>query len=266
MKMADLVVMSFDRSLWGEAFSPDHPPQFPCPTCYFSHRGRLAAELSDLHIEVPAHVAQQPHLAGLFPIFGPRFRLTMRCDAAACGEVVTVAGTVAPWETEVDGEHVVYAEALFPAFFFPAPPIIAASDAQDGRTGELLQKSFELFWVDSESCMNCVRRFIEGTLDNFGVPRTRAKKGKQERRSLADRINIFVDTDETVAETFGPLRKIGNMGSHGEKIERTMMLDVYAVLDDCLRRLYDLSPIHERVILPNLELDTIKAKLRNLPG
>jgi hypothetical protein len=114
--------------------------------------------------------------------------------------------------------------------------------------------------------MNCVRRFVEGTLDNFGVPRSIPKKGKERRLSLANRIGLFEATDENVAESFGPLRKIGNMGSHGEKIERTTVLDVYALLDDCLRRLYDLSPVHERLMLPHPELDAIRATLRNLPG
>src|ERR1700679_3673237 len=75
VKVVATEVTPFDRSLWREAFVPDQPPRFPCPACYWSHRGRLKAELSDLHIEVPAHVAQRPHLAGLFPSFGSRFRL-----------------------------------------------------------------------------------------------------------------------------------------------------------------------------------------------
>ena len=253
-------VMPFDRSLWGEAFVPTQPPRFPCPSCYFSHGGRLTADLSDLHVEVPQRL-----------IFSPRFRLTMRCDVALCGEVVAVAGTVGPWETEVDGKRIVHAEALYPSSFFPAPPIIAASDAQDGTTGLLIEKSSELFWVEPESCMNCVRRIIERTLDNFGVARTHiSKKGKEERIPLHVRIQHFLDTDEYVAESFGALKKIGNMGSHGEEIGRETMLDAYELLDNCMRHLYDLSPEDSLKIKMRMSsharIESLRATLRDLGG
>jgi len=195
----------------------------------------------------------------------------MRCDSVACGEVVTVAGTVAPWETEVEGQPVVYSEALYPAFFFPAPPIIAASDAQDEHTGLLIEKSAELFWIEPESCMNCVRRIIERTLDNFGVPQTYiSKKGREERIPLHVRIQHFLDTDEYVAESFGALKKIGNMGSHGEEIGHETMLDAYELLDDCMRHLYDLSPEASLKVKmqtsSQARIESLRAKLRDLGG
>jgi hypothetical protein len=72
----------------------------------------------------------------------------MKCEDALCGEVVAVAGTVAPWDTEVNRRAFSYPEALYPAFFYPAPPIIEVSSAQGGITAMLILKSFELFWVD----------------------------------------------------------------------------------------------------------------------
>lgn len=259
--------MQFDRTLWGAAFIPNQPPRFPCPRCYFSHGGSLRTSSEDLHIEVPQHVAQQPHLAESFPIFGPRFRLTMRCDVMACGEVVAVSGTVAPWQSVEDGQPGLYTPALFPANFFPAPPIIAASDAQDGRSGELLEKSFELFWIDPASCMNCIRTFIEVTLDNFGIASSvTTKSGKEKRLILDTRIQHFLETDEHVAESFQPLRKVGNMGSHGGPIDRETMLDAYELLDDCLRHLYDLSPVERLRIQTssNSRIPSLRAKLREL--
>jgi Domain of unknown function (DUF4145) len=160
---------------------------------------------------------------------------------------------------------------LYPAFFFPAPPIIAASGAQDGTTGLLIEKSSELFWVELESCMNCVRRIIETTLDNFGVPKTHiSKKGREERIPLHVRIQHFLDTDEYVAESFAGLKKIGNMGSHGEAIERETVLDAYELLDDCMRHLYDLTPEDSLKIKmqmsSHVRIESLKATLRDLGG
>lgn len=264
--MVALDVMPFDRSLWREAFVPDKYPRFACPTCYWSHAGKLAAKLSDLHVETPTHIAQLPWETSKF---GGRFRLTMRCDAVACGEVVLVVGDVCPWEMAIDGQKVNYAEALFPAYFFPAPPIIAASGAQDGHTGLLLHKSFELFWVEPESGMNCVRRIIEGTLDNFGVPKTfLTKAGNERRTTLINRIDVFLSTDEHVAESLMALRKIGNIGSHGGEINREMVLDAYELLDDCMRHLYDLSPVQklELQVSSHARVEALRAKLRDLDG
>jgi hypothetical protein len=41
----------------------------------------------------------------------------MRCEDTLCSEVVAVAGTVAPWEIEVNRRVINYSEALYPAFF-----------------------------------------------------------------------------------------------------------------------------------------------------
>lgn len=214
-----------DRSLWREAFAPGQVPPFPCPACCYSAApGRLKSEELS---RVDRH-----------------FRLMMRCDLATCNEAITVVGHVGEWETQVDGESVRHAEALFPAFFYPAPPIMKGSGAQDGYTGLLIEKSSELFWVELEACLNCLRQIIEGTIDNFAVPTTYIdRKGKERRSSLNHRIDAFVDMDEHVAEFFGALRKIGNIGSHGGEISREMVLDAFELLDDCMRHLYDLSPV-----------------------
>lgn len=137
----------------------------------------------------------------------------MRCVGSNCNETVTVVGSVDPWETQIDGEIVRYDEALFPAFFYPAPPIIMNSAAQDGTSGLLIEKASELFWVEPEACLNCLRRIIEATLENFYISKTYTKAGKEKRSNLVHRIDAFVGMDEHVAESFGALRNIGNLGS-----------------------------------------------------
>jgi hypothetical protein len=124
-----------DRSLWQEAFALDRPPRFPCPSCSWNLRGRLHADASSLRVEYPPTARAIRQRGGgllMMPEASPRFQLSMRCDDPICGEVVAVAGTVAPWETEVNGRALGYNDALYPAFFFPAPPIIEFQPTKQG--------------------------------------------------------------------------------------------------------------------------------------
>jgi hypothetical protein len=166
----------------------------------------------------------------------------MRCEDTLCGEVVAVAGTVAPWNTEVNGRVLSYHQALYPAFFYPAPPIIEVPSAQGGFA-LLIIKSFELFWVDPEACANCLRRYMEAILDDCYVPSI--PESGIRRMPLSWRIQKFSSLVEPtnadhVAESFRKLKIIGDMGSHYDlnEIPRRSLLDAYDVFEDCVRHLY----------------------------
>ena len=182
----------------------------------------------------------------IFPFMRPRFQLTLRCEDPLCGEAVAVAGTIAPWESEIQGRVTNRVlsddETLYPAFFHRAPPIIDLPAAQGGATGLLVEKSFALFWIDLEACANCLRRSIEAILDDFHVPSTIAKSGRL--MPFSRRVQWFALQSEPVvaikvAESFRSLADLGHMGSHfGNEVTRDSMLDAYELLEFCERDLY----------------------------
>ena len=82
------------------------------------------------------------------------FHVFLRCDC--CAYAVSVAGFMGD-------------DRLSPKCFVPAVPLIRNPGSQGGWTGLLVEKSFELFWVDPASCANCLRSFLEGLLDDWGA-------------------------------------------------------------------------------------------------
>ena len=238
-----------ERSLWKEAFSLDRPPRFPCPFCFWELRGRLQPDRASLRIDDPVRAREFRERSGglaIFEFMRPRFQLTLRCEDPLCGEAVAVAGTVAPWEAEVGGRVtkrvLCYEEALYPAFFRRAPPIIDLPDTQGGVTALLVEKSFALFWIDLEACANCLRRSIEAILDDCGAP-SRIEKGGR-LMPFSWRVQWFARQSEPivaskVAESFKRLADLGHMGSHfGREVTRDSILDAYELLEVCERDLY----------------------------
>jgi hypothetical protein len=115
--------------------------------------------------------------------------------------------------------------------------------AQSGSTGSLIEKSFDLFWIDLEACANCLRRCIEAILDDWYAPSI-SETGRRmplpwRIQNFSSRVDVIPNVGH-VAESFRKLKIIGDIGSHYDKkeITRESMLDAYDVFEDCLRHIY----------------------------
>jgi hypothetical protein len=185
-----------DRSLWAEDFPIGRFPNYPCPYCARREEyGSLAEDSRTFAIAEGS---------ALFHVF-------LRCRV--CGDAVSVTGYM------MDGR-------LLPKSFVPAVPLIKNPGSQGGWTGLLVEKSFELFWVDPASCANCLRSFLEGLLDDWAVPK---------QNTLHRRLNDFRDSKSMIEETdkalvepiLQGLRRIGNIGSHAGEVERLDLLNAF---------------------------------------
>lgn len=227
----------FNRDLWSGAYAQKAIPKFHCPRCA---DGRLTLDESSLSVIQPAYsVIDSKH-----PDWEPdwdieRFSLRLKCDNAECGEVANVLGdsTVAEYyEEEFNAWGLI--SLLRVRAFFPAPPIIAVPKEVPRAVSTEIDKSFELFWVDLSSCANRLRISVELLLDHFKIPRSGIdKKGKSTRLDLNARISIFEKSDPEHAPTLTALRMIGNLGSHGDEVNLTPLLDAFEIYEYALAEL-----------------------------
>jgi hypothetical protein len=208
-----------------------------CPRCA---NGRLTLDEESLCIKQPRYsVTESKH-----PDWEPdwdieRFSLRLTCDIAECGEVAHVLGdtTVAEYYDD-DFNSWGLISLLRARAFFPPPPIIAIPKEVPAPVEAEISKSFELFWVDLSSCANRLRVSVELLLDHFKIPRSGIdKKGKSTRLDLNARISLFEKADPEHAPTLTALRMIGNLGSHGDEVNRTPLLDAFEIYEYALAEL-----------------------------
>lgn len=227
----------FNRDLWVGAYSREAMPKFECPSC---GNGRLTLDKESLSVKQPTYSLNNSKHPDWEPDWDiERFGLKLICDASDCGEVSHVLGdtTVAEYYDE-DFNAWGFISLLRVRAFFPAPPIIAIPKEVPEAVRSEITKSFELFWTDLSSCANRLRISVELLLDHFKIPRSSIdKKGKSMRLDLNARISSFEKTDPEHAPTLTALRMIGNLGSHGEEVNRTPLLDAFEIYEYALTEL-----------------------------
>lgn len=227
----------FNRDLWSGSYARSAIPKFKCPSCA---DGRLVLDERSLAVRQPAYSVT----ASKHPDWEPdwdieRFSLRLACDIKECGEIANILGdsTVAEYyEEEFDTWGLI--SLLRVRGFFPAPPIIAIPTEVPDAVSAEINKSFELFWADLSSSANRLRISVELLLDHFKIPRVGIdKNGKSTRLDLNARISLFEKTDPEHAPTLTALRMIGNLGSHGDEVNRTPLLDAFEIYEYALAEL-----------------------------
>lgn len=184
-----------------------------------------------------------------------RFSLKLLCDDKECAEIVFAIGHTEVTEYfDEESEQWGLISMLNPNAFFPAPPLIGMEPEVPDTVGEEVRKSFDLYWVDLGACANRLRVSVELLLDHVQVPRTRTdKNGKSVRLDLNARIEFYERSDPDHAQTLTALRMIGNLGSHGENVNREALLDAfeiyeYALEEVCGQRKARIDALRKRLI------------------
>jgi hypothetical protein len=202
-----------------------------CPTCeegklnilgnFAVHETKYAIELQkDLNYDIEE--------------LAEKFSGLLVCDNKYCNDIVTVSGNASPVRIydEEDYSNQLYYKLLRPEFFSPPLKIFPLKQEYPARVRDILEKSFSLFFVDSDSCGNKIRISVEALLDELGVE---CKKGE----SLHARIKNNKKTNDFVREIMLSIKWIGNYGSHNDSISRIDLLDAYEMMNAILDELYD---------------------------
>ena len=106
-----------------------------------------------------------------------------------------------------------------------------------------IKKSFELYWINQDACLNSIRRSLEILCDEFKIPRYRNPEEKSGFISLARRIeqlheNANLNIEKEILDT---IKDSGNFGTHNNKdiIDDEVIKITYELLQHIISKIYD---------------------------
>lgn len=235
--------MSIRRELFSKR-SWNHPPSWPCPKCDSGFLVAIETKKEDFEhgwsSDAHMHEAWDPDwIEGVF------FQ-TLQCKQVACRHFVVVTGkTYVDWDIQdtPEGPSQVYLTFYEPTAFSQAPPIFEIGRSVPQSIHPLILSAFNIFWVDSSSCLNKIRSCIEEILTDKKVPRFSRSNGRMRPLMLHTRVEKFKETHPEVGDFLMALKWLGNEGSHHpggiSKVERSAVLDAFEILEHVLGLVYD---------------------------
>ena len=230
-----------------DVFSMEQLPQWSCPTCSI---GLLELNDASLKVELNAEsLAFQDHY-GHEPEYDQHtICFHLRCNNKKCCESVMATGSggteLEQYYLDNGDTHSQYNIIYNPQYFHPHLKIFNAPEAMPEVIENMLNKSFSLFFCDSDSCGNRIRACVEFLLDELKVPREYENKGKVNRASLHSRIENLPQDYEKIKELLFAIKWLGNVGSHGnEGLTKKETIDAYEILKVVLDILYRPSDDH----------------------
>ncbi|MPY24530.1 DUF4145 domain-containing protein [Shewanella sp. YLB-07] len=233
------------------AFNVKHVPQWECPTC---QKGLLEVSGS-LKLEEQAdtlHSHDHPEYSHEWVSFTVQGAL--KCNNRRCLEHVMMVGNGSvdleqyyDERGQTQGEYHTYCE---PKYFQPHLKIFNIPEYVPQNIAAMLDKSFALFFCDSDSCGNRIRACVEVLLEEVGIPKLNEK---QKFVSLDSRIKQLAEKDDEVKVLLLAIKWLGNIGTHGaDDLSRKDTLDAYKIMQRVFEFLFkpedDHSEIHELAV------------------
>lgn len=172
------------------------------------------------------------------------FLINLICSGYQCKENVIVAGIITEHGIYSDNEGNGFQETTYkPTYFSKSPHIISIESSYPKDIIQLLESSFDLFWVDKMSCANKIRICLESLMDYYKVPkRSKKRDGTFKNLSLHERIKKcdILKKSNFDNESFAlAIKWIGNIGSHNSNdCSDEKILLAYELLDFILQDLF----------------------------
>jgi len=178
------------------------------------------------------------------------FTSISKCNNPECGEIITITGET---KLRYAGKREDFIErgedfefqgnilSYIVKYTNPAIRLFKVPKSTPEELLEIINRSFELFWVDEDSCGNKIRSSIEKLLDFQKINKTTInKKGRRQKLNLHQRIKKFEGKEPEIVKYLLALKWIGNQGSHSSsKLSRKELIDAYEILEVSLLKLYD---------------------------
>ena len=237
--------MSVDRHIWSTGITEDNVPPYPCPRC---RKGHLTFNPDSFSIVEPAHSLRQHSDDDFEPEWvEERFTMLLICSNITCGEVVAVAGTAGVFHLEYFDEHSGhhdggYQRNLYPKSMYPAPPLFPISAKIPKTVQAQLKLAFQLFWTDLSASTSRLRTSLEFVLDDQEIPKvTKNQNNEDVRLNLQARIDKYEAKygNADNAESMKALRIVGNLGTHGDEVDRDRYFDLLDVYEVALLEIYE---------------------------
>lgn len=163
------------------------------------------------------------------------FTARVKCNNASCQDEVAVAGKGGLdhyYDQEGDSN---YAGDFQPHWCFPMPDIFELPKKCPADVAAEIRGAFSLFWADRSAAANRIRVALERLMDHLAIQtRRKNKKGRFDRLSLHQRIEVFGKVEPTIGGELLALKWLGNTGSHDGKVGRDDLLDAFEIVEHAL--------------------------------
>ncbi len=235
----------------GKSFKKSNIPNWTCPTCNSStliFDGEIIEKptarlqhIPDVHFDNEGNkfFTDFDDIDGLMT----RFTGFLKCSDKNCNDYILIAGFKNAEEHYFEDPKYGMAsnksDFYYPLLFDPPLNIIAVSDKYPKLIQDELKKCFSLYWIDNASCANKIRSTVELLLDQEKVKRKiRTKTGKLRQLRTHERVELYRNKNQEIAEILLSIKWIGNAGSHIENLYDRQVLDAFDLLNHALERVY----------------------------
>jgi hypothetical protein len=231
--------MGMDRKLFRrEDFHLNEKPGFICPQC---QKGKLVIAKENVSIVDYDHFNNELQGSNEFEPEWLKFSFhgVFVCDNENCHEKIVFAGksTLSCFYCDEDSGPD-YTHFLNIEYIERAPYLIKITKKYPPEIRKILKESFQLFWIDVNSCANKIRISLEILMDLYKIKKYQ-KPGTKVPISLQQRINIFLKKFPELENILNSIKWIGNYASHNENITKDDLLDGYHLLEYALKKIYD---------------------------
>lgn len=224
--------------------------------CGYCNEGHLIYR-KELHLQKMSTDSERKYKMSHIDMMELWGHFTALGECTNCDDFTIVSGEHYFTEIELYDEYDVhYGRKKMTTYYInyvnPSPELIKLPENLSKETIKTIKKSFDLFWVDSDSCANKIRHGLELFLTSRNIDQTTIDKyGEAVNLMLHSRIDKFANEHFDLKDYLIALKHIGNQGSHSkDPMTREKLLIAYEMLDHVFKKLYDDS---EQILLKKVK-------------
>lgn len=232
-----------DRRVFKTIFSDTNIGGWPCPRC---QSGTLHLVNPDKKIqETTVDSDKEYEEYGDPEMLDISIAVSLECSDTKCKERVICLGNGSPsygesWD-ETSKQYQPDFETIFrPTFFYPHLKMFKVLGEVPDSIRKHIFSSFQIFFCNPGSSLNCLRIALEEVLNFIGVKKITQKKKRKIRISLHDRIDSLDGELQEVKELCFAIKWHGNSGSHpNSEVTIDDVLDAYEIFEVIQEKIFD---------------------------
>jgi hypothetical protein len=171
------------------------------------------------------------------------FRCDFSCTNDTCGSTGFVIGHHTQSVTITGYKDTDTIHTYEPRAFWASPFVLRPPAHVPDRILGCLRLAHAEFWMDAAACTWRCRTVVELLMDSSRVPKTRRTASHSQRRiPLHDRLLLYRQRHNDVAELLLAAKWIGNDGVHSAVASRTEAISALSLIHHALDLLYDKAP------------------------
>ena len=131
----------------------------------------------------------------------------------------------------------------------PAFPLIDVPQQLPSPILTPLEESFALYWGHPQACAASIRTTVEGIAEHLG----QSKEVNGKYIPLAKRLKNLTSHHPTLAKVASVIKDFGNIGAHGNAVEREKLIAAYELIEIELRALFEETDSRRDILIGQLK-------------